>query len=82
MILVYIYTCIHIHFRHNILLDGHLHAKLGDFGFAYEIPEVKGRTMVMAPTFARTLCPRIGAWSTFTEVRCLLVWCSKLALPD
>lgn len=52
--LVY-YTQCNTHFRANILLDSHFHAKLGDFGFAYEIPEVKkGRTMVTTPTFART----------------------------
>ena len=41
--------------RPNILLDHYFNAKLGDFGFAYEVPEVKqGRTMVTAPSFART----------------------------
>ena len=41
--------------RANILLDKHFNAKLGDFGFAFEIPDVKeGKTFVTAHSFART----------------------------
>lgn len=39
----------------NILLDKHMSAKLGDFGFSYEIPQHKlGRTFVTAPSLGRT----------------------------
>ena len=39
----------------NILLDACLSAKLGDFGFAMDMPKhSSGRTLVSAPHFART----------------------------
>ena len=42
--------------RVNILLDKHLVAKLGDFGFSQELPElVKRRTMVTAAVVAKSL---------------------------
>ena len=46
--------------RANILLDQHLTAKLGDFGFTREFPQViGGRTMITAPVVAKSLgyCP-------------------------
>ena len=42
-------------YRTNILLDKQYNAKLGDFGFAFETPEVKdGKTFVTAKAFAKT----------------------------
>ncbi len=39
----------------NILIDGQCNGKLGDFGFALQLPEVhQGRTVVRATSFART----------------------------
>ena len=39
----------------NILLDKNFTAKLGDFGFAHELPRCVGdRTLLKAPAFART----------------------------
>lgn len=46
--------------RANVLLDRHLTAKLGDFGFSQELPvPVEGRTMVTAAVVAKSLgyCP-------------------------
>ena len=43
------------YFSLNILLDACLSAKLGDFGFAIDMPKhSSGRTLVSAPLFART----------------------------
>ena len=41
--------------RSNILLDAHLSAKIGDFGFTTEGTVVEGRTLVTAVSFAKTL---------------------------
>ena len=42
--------------RTNILLDQHLSAKLGDFGFAQEIPQlVGGRSVITAAVVAKSL---------------------------
>ena len=43
-------------YRANVLLDKHLVAKLGDFGFSQELPEVvEGRTVVTAAVVAKSL---------------------------
>ena len=39
----------------NILLDAHLSAKIGDFGFTTEGTVVEGRTLVTAVSLAKTL---------------------------
>ncbi len=51
-----IYKRLLIHLcRANILIDRQYNGKLGDFGFALQLPEVdKGRTYVTTATFART----------------------------
>ena len=45
--------------RCNVLLDRHLTAKLGDFGFTQEVNLVAGRTMITAPAVAKSVgyCP-------------------------
>lgn len=43
-------------YRANVLLDHHLTAKIGDFGFSQELPEpVKERTMMTAAVVAKSL---------------------------
>ncbi len=42
--------------RSNVLLDRHLTAKLGDFGFTQELPlSMRGHTMVTAVAVAKSL---------------------------
>ena len=42
--------------RTNILLDQHMSAKLGDFGFAQEVPQlVGGHSVITAAVVARSL---------------------------
>lgn len=44
-----------LHYRANILLDCNFIAKLGDFGFAQELPKVTpGRTLVTMKSVAKT----------------------------
>ena len=43
-------------YRDNVLLDRHLTAKLGDFGFSVELSKpVEGRTVVTAAMVAKSL---------------------------
>ncbi len=56
---VYLYSynadCLGNFSRSNILLDVDFHAKLGDFGFAVELPRMVGdHTLLTATAFART----------------------------
>lgn len=42
--------------RANVLLDRHLTAKIGDFGFSQELPQpVQGRTMMTTEVVAKSL---------------------------
>ena len=55
----------------NTLIDKSYNGKLGDFGFATELPEVHhGRTLVTAQVFAKTLGylpPELQYKTTFTQ---------------
>ena len=50
------HSCIRIHVhRQNVLLDAHMNGKLGDFGFARELPEmVNGRSIVSVALFVKS----------------------------
>ena len=49
------FTLFFSHFRANILITKQYHAKLGDFGFAVELPRVVGdRSLINSESFART----------------------------
>ena len=68
-IYIYIYIFLVNNFKHsvtidiyhivcsaNILIDHYYNGKVCDFGFAYQVPEVKeGRTLITAPILARSL---------------------------